>query len=90
MSDMQALGLIEVVIPGIRENKNFGVYATSHSSAHRVTVRISGPEMDEIHKAAQILGMNDYPFIREAALNMARSIIRRKEKHNEHAGNRDR
>jgi hypothetical protein len=79
-----------VAVPEQTE-RGYGVYATTHHDAYKMTLRMSSIDKDLIERNARKLNMDMTTFMRQAATNVARAIERHekeKEKSDEHDRNR--
>lgn len=70
-----------VPLPSGNFGRQYGVKSTRHESAERVTLRVTADERELIQRAAQVLEMSEARFMRDASLNVAKSLFKQMEEH---------
>lgn len=80
--------VLAVPLPTGHFKRNHGVRSLKHSTAERIIFRIGHNDREMIKQVAKVLEMTEAQFVREAAKNMAKVIVKLMEKHNADAGDR--
>lgn len=71
--------ILRVPLPAGNFGREYGVNSVRHESAERITFRIRQSHRELIVQAARILEMTEAQFVRDAAVNMAKVILKHAE-----------